>query len=872
MKLKVLALGALLLSVPSAAFAQGGCTGQPASGFVCGNSAATQGLPGFFSQSVLLDRGFGTTQGMMLNRGASTWSATATPSLGLNGGTGGSLTLNGSSTGSAAISVAAAAGSTTFQLPVGNGTNNFFLRTDGSGHTSWVAAPGSGTVTSVALALPGIFTVSGSPVTSAGTLTGTLANQNANLVWAGPTTGAAAAPTFRSLVGADLPNPSSSSLGGIQSAAGVSHQWINAISTSGVPALSQPAFTDISGTVAAAQLPNPTASTLGGVESFVAVAHQWINTISTSGVPSATQPAFSDLSGSATLAQLPSISNNSVLGNNAGGTAVPSTLSASNVLDMLGSTQGQVLYRNASAWVPLNPGTNGQVLTSAGAAANPTWTTVAGTGTVTSVASGTGLTGGPITVSGTLSLASITAGSVLANVTGGSAVPIANTPSSVLDLIGSGTGSVLYRAAGGTGWQALAAGTNGQVLTMGASTPAWGSAGTVSSVATGQGLSGGTITTSGTLVTAAGVDTNTLNAKTANYTILNTDCGKTIQAGAGTTGLFTITLPSVSGFDTKCVVTIVNGDTGRGKILSGFPATMTSPSLLWPSQQVTVKIVNGAWIASNPGRWAKQNITFFVNSGASASDTSDGLADGALGAGSFATLAHCVSVAELYVDTQSGGNGGVTCSPKTGQSFQEFVQVFFNLVGGGSLIFSGNGGQFTWKPVNSGYALQVGDLGVVGLSNVLFDTTGVTTPTGYVLGHNYGVVDVDTGVTMNTGGLSASLMSCDYDTHFNINNGITIAGVNGAASGFLYQACQGSSWNIGGTHTFSATPNIARFAFSTMGAKMIFQGNVTFSGANTMSASLINMNGAIMNLSGATLPGGAPTQTTGGQYCTTTTC
>jgi len=63
---------------------------------------------------------------------------------------------------------------------------------------------GTGTVTSVALSLPAIFTVSGSPVTTAGTLTATLATQAANLVWAGPTTGAAAAPTFRALVAADM--------------------------------------------------------------------------------------------------------------------------------------------------------------------------------------------------------------------------------------------------------------------------------------------------------------------------------------------------------------------------------------------------------------------------------------------------------------------------------------------------------------------------------------------------------------------------------------------------------------------------------------------------------------------------------------------
>lgn len=63
---------------------------------------------------------------------------------------------------------------------------------------------GLGSVTSVGLALPNIFSVSGSPVTTSGTLTGALATQTANRVFAGPTTGSAAAPTFRALVAADI--------------------------------------------------------------------------------------------------------------------------------------------------------------------------------------------------------------------------------------------------------------------------------------------------------------------------------------------------------------------------------------------------------------------------------------------------------------------------------------------------------------------------------------------------------------------------------------------------------------------------------------------------------------------------------------------
>lgn len=70
----------------------------------------------------------------------------------------------------------------------------------------------TGTVTSVGLSLPNIFSVSGSPVTSSGTLTASLATQTANAVFAGPTTGSAAAPGFRSLVAADIPDLSATYL------------------------------------------------------------------------------------------------------------------------------------------------------------------------------------------------------------------------------------------------------------------------------------------------------------------------------------------------------------------------------------------------------------------------------------------------------------------------------------------------------------------------------------------------------------------------------------------------------------------------------------------------------------------------------------
>lgn len=136
------------------------------------------------------------------------------------------------------------------------GTDNYHLYVwDG---TVWRDATGSGgggggtgTVTSVGLSMPAEFTVTGSPVMVTGTLGAAKASQAANQVYAGPGSGASAAPVFRTLLQADMPS-------GI--APQVNSDW-NA--TSGVAMiLNKPALA--SGTVSSVGLAAPAEFTVSG--------------------------------------------------------------------------------------------------------------------------------------------------------------------------------------------------------------------------------------------------------------------------------------------------------------------------------------------------------------------------------------------------------------------------------------------------------------------------------------------------------------------------------------------------------------------------------------------------------------------------------
>ena len=174
---------------------------------------------------------------------------------------------------------------------------------------------------------------------------------------------------------------------------------------------------------------------------------------------------------------LAAITDADFLANISGVSAAPTPTTLSAYLDhVLTNARGTIITRTVGGWVALAPGLTGQFLKTQGSGADLVWDAPIGSGTVTSVAAGTGLTtgGSAITSTGTISLAAIATLSVLANTSGSSAAPVATTTTLLLDsAFGTTQGAVLYRSA--SAWVILTPGTSGQFLATGgaAANPSW---------------------------------------------------------------------------------------------------------------------------------------------------------------------------------------------------------------------------------------------------------------------------------------------------------------------------------------------------------------------------------------------------------------
>ena len=174
------------------------------------------------------------------------------------------------------------------------------------------------------------------------------------------------------------------------------------------------------------------------------------------------------------------------------------------------------------------------------------------------------------------------------------------------------------------------------------------------------GLAGAVIVTAclaaGATFLGYGVDANLPWPVTSNTTIAAKYCGGTVLAGTGSTGFFTVTVPSVAGFPSNCVVNITNGDTTtlRGKGIAGLSGSgCSTQNILWPGQTCKIGIVNGAWaVLSRPGRWRPASSTTlqfysdFTN-GSDIAGATDGLA---AGASAFKTANRCLYDAVDQID------------------------------------------------------------------------------------------------------------------------------------------------------------------------------------------------------------------------------
>ena len=179
------------------------------------------------------------------------------------------------------------------------------------------------------------------------------------------------------------------------------------------------------------------------------------------------------------------VADRTLMANTSGAAAPPVAMTLTALFDaVVSNARGTVFTRTIAGWAGLAPGTNGYFLRTNGSGADVSWDAPAGGGTVTSIATGAGLTGGPITGAGTISLASVADKNLLANISGASAAPAAVTVSQLLDsALSAAQGAVIYRS--GTAWVALAPGTSGQILTTGGTSanPSWANAAAAAPIA-----------------------------------------------------------------------------------------------------------------------------------------------------------------------------------------------------------------------------------------------------------------------------------------------------------------------------------------------------------------------------------------------------
>jgi hypothetical protein len=326
-----------------------------------------------------------------------------------------------------------------------------------------------------------------------------------------------------------------------------------------------------------------------------------------------------------------------------------------------------------------------------------------------------------------------------------------------------------------------------------------------------------------------------VTAKTSTYQIAPADCSTTIGVSNGP---WTLTLPSVAGFGSSCVVQVCNTDandaTHRAIRLSGVPA----PSLvrLWMGQCEEVSLVSGAWsISKFPGRFRPNFVpSIFVDPGAS--NANDGLISNAAG-NAVADVSTCITILQSEMDL----NGGVpACMLTSGAVFSGPGTTFSRGgTGLGVIYIVGNGGIATLRVTTGSVVFEEYDFaGYIIFSNIQFDCSFAASHPCYGLFiHQQSGVDLSNGsgisapgVSFNGGGTTDLAVWCD--SQCKVNSAAPIAFTGSWGTGIKLDLSSVAQINAGINDNASFASNILQVSG---GSQLIWSGTATFGASNSAS-------------------------------------
>jgi hypothetical protein len=292
------------------------------------------------------------------------------------------------------------------------------------------------------------------------------------------------------------------------------------------------------------------------------------------------------------------------------------------------------------------------------------------------------------------------------------------------------------------------------------------------------------------------------NTVLANYSIADTDCGKIVQAGSGSSGFFTITVPSAGSVRPGCGVTITNGDTVtlRGKGIANDPGCSTR-NTLWPGQSCSIATTPTGWaVQSRPGRWrppAGAHLNFFADmaNGNDAAGVTDGLA---LGAAAFQTVENCFLNVGDQIDYGAVPQATIDCNmaPATidTHGMHAPVHAMVGAQGGAALRIVGASLAITGTINNGGLCeLQIpGGTGTYTVNEVVsvYGMTGPSTCNGT---WKVGTINDGTHLT-----LTGTAITSAGSTNGTITNGSSFGGASGIVQ-MYYDVYQFINVNFNGS-------------------------------------------------------------------------